>query len=73
VNRCQRDAAPCDQAVKSRTGAEFICPAFINIGNLIKIDTGQVYIERVILLPTAVPLSESGQGHRLLIRFRPHG
>ena len=34
--------------VKVETGAEFICPAFINIGNVIKIDTrtGE-YVERV--------------------------
>lgn len=34
--------------VKVETGAEFICPAFINIGNVIKIDTRTGdYIERV--------------------------
>jgi len=35
---------PC----KVETGAEFICPAFINIGNVVKIDTrtGE-YVERV--------------------------
>ena len=35
---------PC----KLETGAEFICPAFINIGNVVKIDTrtGE-YVERV--------------------------
>jgi elongation factor P len=34
--------------VKVETGAEFICPAFINIGNVIKIDTRTGdYVERV--------------------------
>jgi elongation factor P len=34
--------------VKVETGAEIICPAFINMGNVIKIDTrtGE-YVERV--------------------------
>lgn len=34
--------------VKVETGAEFLCPAFINIGNVVKIDTrtGE-YVERV--------------------------
>ncbi len=34
--------------VKVETGAEFICPSFINIGNVIKIDTRSGdYVERV--------------------------
>lgn len=34
--------------VKVETGAEFLCPAFINIGNVIKIDTRTgAYVERV--------------------------
>ena len=34
--------------VKVETGAEFLCPAFINVGNVVKIDTrtGE-YVERV--------------------------
>jgi elongation factor P len=34
--------------VKVETGAEFLCPSFINMGNVIKVDTrtGQ-YVERV--------------------------
>ena len=34
--------------VKAETGAEFICPAFIEMGNVIRIDTRSGdYIERV--------------------------
>jgi len=41
-------ATSVTKPVKVETGAEFICPAFINIGNVIKIDTrtGE-YVERV--------------------------
>jgi elongation factor P len=34
--------------VKMETGAEFVCPAFIDIGNVVKIDTRTgSYVERV--------------------------
>ena len=34
--------------VKVETGAEFLCPAFINMGNVVKIDTRTgAYVERV--------------------------
>jgi elongation factor P len=41
-------ATSVTKPVKVETGAEFICPAFIDIGNVIKIDTrtGE-YVERV--------------------------
>jgi elongation factor P len=36
------------KAAKMETGAEFIVPAFINIGNVLKIDTRTgSYVERV--------------------------